>query len=77
MEEEELAKRWEGFQLTETEDAVFTLPEDVISESKVRGLHCLLGLIITEKRVNKEAFKSTMAQVWKLEGWVSFKEVGE
>lgn len=49
----------------------------ILNELTLRGLHCLFELIITEKGLNKEAFKNKMPQVWKLEGWVSFKEVCE
>ncbi|XP_042949100.1 uncharacterized protein LOC122281356 [Carya illinoinensis] len=77
MVEEELTRRWEGFQLTDVENEVLELPIVVDKEAESRGKHCLLALILTEKGANKKAFKDTMSQIWKLDGWVSFKDMGD
>lgn len=37
---------------------------------------CLLGLVIGEKAFNREAFRSTMQNLWRLQGRVDFLEVG-
>lgn len=36
----------------------------------------LLGLVVTNKVINKEALRTMMKGVWKLRGTVDFKEVG-
>lgn len=48
-----------------------------ITNDTVRGKHCLMALLILDKGFNREAFKATMSKVWKLDGWVAFKEVGD
>lgn len=40
-----------------------------------KGKSCLLALVIVDKSVNEEAFRSTMSTVWKPEGWIQFKKV--
>lgn len=35
----------------------------------------MLGLLVSEKLVNKEALKSTLVNLWKLQGKVIFNEV--
>lgn len=35
---------------------------------------CLVGCIGTEKKINREAFRSLMTRLWKLKGSVVFKE---
>lgn len=37
--------------------------------------HCIVGRVLFEKNVNSEAFQVTMSQIWRLEGWVCFKEL--
>lgn len=37
----------------------------------------LIGLVVTEKNIDKEAFKTTMQNVWKPKGRIQFKEVGD
>ncbi|KAF5451527.1 hypothetical protein F2P56_026630 [Juglans regia] len=32
---------------------------------------------MTEKGVNSEGFRITMSQIWRLDGWVTFKELGD
>lgn len=37
---------------------------------------CLLVMIVAEKFINREAFKSTMSKIWKCDSWLQFSEVG-
>lgn len=77
MEEEELAKQWEGLKLSKDEKSIYQLSTEGVKDLWSRGKHCLIGLVLTEKGINREVFTITMSQVWRLEGWVRFKEVGD
>lgn len=77
MEEEELSCRSEGFHLTEGENEVIQVSEDTTKDSNIRREYCLMALLVSEKSYNREAFKATMSKVWRDQGWVVFKNVGE
>lgn len=42
----------------------------------LRWKYCILGGILADKGISDEAFHVTMSQVWRLEGWVQFKDLG-
>jgi len=44
-------------------------------ELRSKGELCLVGRLEVAKKINKEAFKATMARIWKLEGRFFFKEI--
>ncbi|XP_042952204.1 uncharacterized protein LOC122289286 [Carya illinoinensis] len=73
---DELASIWSSLKLTEEEQQELVLPEETIQSIKIRGSHCIFALNLNGRSVNREAFKSTMAKVWNLEGWITFKEIG-
>lgn len=33
-------------------------------------------LVVSNRMINKEAFRNTMSKVWSLGGWLQFKEMG-
>ncbi|KAF5471373.1 hypothetical protein F2P56_008182 [Juglans regia] len=74
--EDDLAKQWEGLSLTEKEKEEVLLEKNSSEVVDQYGKFCLLVMIIAEKPVNREAFKSTMAKIWKCESWFKFSEVG-
>ncbi|XP_042939372.1 uncharacterized protein LOC122274396 [Carya illinoinensis] len=77
MEEEKLAKLWEGLILTEVEEEPITVAAQDIMAATQRGKNCLLAKVITERYFNNEALRSTMTQVWRNEGGMTFTEIGE
>ncbi|XP_042939610.1 uncharacterized protein LOC122274661 [Carya illinoinensis] len=77
MEMDELTKRWEKLNLSKEESKVFHVQNEGAKEGSSRGKHCIIGKVLSEKGVNNEAFRSTMSQVWRLEGWVRFKDLGD
>ncbi|XP_042983141.1 uncharacterized protein LOC122312566 [Carya illinoinensis] len=74
--EEDLAKQWEGLSLTEKEKGVMILPPNSTAKARQHGKFCLLAMLIAERPVNQEAFKTTMSKVWRCESWFYFSEVG-
>lgn len=73
--DEELAKLWEGFSLTDQERQELVLPTYALNESISTRKFCLLAPV--DKVVNREAFRTTMAKVWRPDGWIQFNKVGE
>lgn len=74
---EEIITKWGNLKLTEAKQYVVQV--DTTNKEMVmkRGRPCLVGLIVLDKAVNKEAyFKTTMLSIWKPKGWVHFREVG-
>ncbi|XP_042942840.1 uncharacterized protein LOC122277023 [Carya illinoinensis] len=74
--EEDLARQWEGLCFTEKEKEGLVLPAKVLHSALHYGKYCLLAMIVSEKFINKEAFKVTMTKIWKCDSWVQFTEVG-
>jgi hypothetical protein len=52
-----------------------TITEGEVTDSHERGERCLVGRIGEERKVNKEAFKTVLMQLWRMVGNVVFKEV--
>ncbi|XP_042954408.1 uncharacterized protein LOC122290790 [Carya illinoinensis] len=77
MEAEDLVKRWEGLQLTTKESAPFQVKLEGLKKEDRKKEHYIVGRAMAERTVNSEAFKTTMSQVWRLEGWVRFIEIGD
>ncbi|XP_042962496.1 uncharacterized protein LOC122296768 [Carya illinoinensis] len=77
MEAEDLVKRWERLQLTTEESIPFHVnPEGSKKEDRMSE-HCIVGRAMVERPVNSEAFRTTMSQVWRLDGWIRFIEIGD
>lgn len=75
--EEELTKKWTSFSLIEQERTKVILPSSILDKAEAQRRSCLFALIIADKTINKEAFKSTTSRIWKSEGWIQYNEVGE
>ena len=73
--EEELSKHWENLNLTSEENSIYHAAQT--QNYGIRGQHCIASKILSEKGLNNEAFRKTMALIWKLKGWVRFKELGD
>ncbi|XP_042944688.1 uncharacterized protein LOC122278575 [Carya illinoinensis] len=71
---EELAKQWETLHLTKEESLCFHVQQEA---TRGHGNLCIVGKELVEKSVNSKAFRVTLSQVWRLEGWVKFKELGD
>ncbi|XP_042962387.1 uncharacterized protein LOC122296650 [Carya illinoinensis] len=76
MEEEELSKRWERLHLSQEEIHVFQVHTKGALDGFSRWKCCIVGSILADKGISSEAFRMTMSQVWRLEGWVQFKDLG-
>lgn len=72
---DELEERWARFSLTEGEQEGIVVKETDVEELEQLGERCLVGSIVADKSINKEAFRSLMTTLWKAKGEVSFKEI--
>lgn len=77
MAEEELASLWGKFQLTEEESEDCIVPQEMLAEEHSWRPNCLLGCLLTRKGFHKEAFKSTMENIWKHSPLKKIYEVGD
>ncbi|KAF5445241.1 hypothetical protein F2P56_034307 [Juglans regia] len=73
---EDITTLWDRLSLTEEESKDVVVKEGDIHATLERGRFCLIGKIITEKRVNRDAFKGTMLKIWKVDTTVNIVDVG-
>ena len=67
---------WKKFRLSEEEKGVLSIDYQDVERSKEHAQFSLLFRLQTNKEFNKEAFKSTLQQLWKGSHCVTIKEVG-
>ncbi|XP_042950180.1 uncharacterized protein LOC122282289 [Carya illinoinensis] len=75
--EETLIETWGKLKLIEREQADVLFDLTTEEATLRRGNMSLLGLVITEKVINSEAFKISMGRIWKLRGGLKIKGVGK
>ncbi|KAK3222122.1 hypothetical protein Dsin_009147 [Dipteronia sinensis] len=77
MSEAEIAKLYENLSLTDKDGAVLELTE----EARVEGIKdvdkCLVKKVLSGKKVNREAFKGIINQIWNSLGQVEVELVGD
>jgi hypothetical protein len=61
--------------LTDGEKVGISITEGEVEEVRKKGELCLVGRLWSEKKTNKEAFKSVLSGIWRLRGRVFFKEI--
>ena len=74
---EKLAEMWSKLSLTEEEQADIVIEKDWIEDTVPMGKNCLLGKVLTNKRVNIEAMRNVFMKVWRVKYGVTVHEVGE
>ncbi|XP_041020491.1 uncharacterized protein LOC121262146 [Juglans microcarpa x Juglans regia] len=77
MEEEDLTTRWKRLHLSKEENSVFHIKPEERKEGSLRGKLCIIGRVLFGKIVHNEAFGTTMSQLWRLGGWVRFKDLND
>ena len=71
-----LEELWKKFTLSEEEKGVLSVNAQDVARSKEQAQFSLLFKLQTNRDINKEAFKSTIQQLWRGSQRVSIKEVG-
>lgn len=69
---EELEEMCGRISLSDSEKEGISITKGDIAMLKERGTRCLVGRLVTEKRINKEAFCSLLTRLWRLGGHVIF-----
>ena len=67
---------WKKFSLSEEEKGILLVNSQDVAQSKEQAQFSLLFRLQTNKDFNKEAFKSTLQQLWRGSNWLTIKEVG-
>lgn len=68
-------KPFGGISLSEGESKGIQITVEDVEESAQRGVNCLVGRYWTEKKYNKEAFKTVLSKLWRVVGRVTFREL--
>jgi hypothetical protein len=68
--------RWK-MKLTEAEKIGITITEDDTVDLRMKSGKCLVGRIMSERRILKEAFRTLMLCKWKTADNIVFKELDE
>jgi hypothetical protein len=63
----------ENMSLTEGEQVGLCIHEDDTADLRMMWGKCLVGRLLTERRVQKDAFRISMAKLWRTIGSVIFK----
>ncbi|XP_035545088.1 uncharacterized protein LOC118348182 [Juglans regia] len=74
--EEEISLLCKGLKLTEEEQQELHLTEEEFTLAQDISNLYLVALVISDRDVNKGAFKATMTRVWNTEGGITFKDLG-
>lgn len=73
---EELVDKLGGsIRLLEGEKTGILITEDDTADLRMKNGRCLVGRIMSERRIQKVAFRALMARLWKTSGNVVFKEL--
>jgi hypothetical protein len=75
--EDDLTILMEKFTLTGVEQDGLVVEEEDVEEISIKGLHCLVGKLISERVIGKDAIRTAMKRGWRPRGTVSFKVLGE
>ena len=71
-----MVELWKKFSLFEEEKGILLVNSQDVAQSKEQAQFSLLFRLQTNKDFNKEAFKSTLQQLWRCSNRLTIKEVG-
>lgn len=74
---EELKELFSRISLTDSELEKISISEGEITVLRDRGSRCLVGRIETDKRINRDAFKTLLHRLWRPGGHVVFQALHE
>jgi hypothetical protein len=75
--EDMLANLWGKFSLMEEESLGILVDEEELDPLLAKGKVCAVGKIIADHVIPKDSYKGPLSRVWRQEGSVSFKSLGE
>jgi hypothetical protein len=75
---EELIDKMGGrLKLSDGESIGITITADDTADLRLKSGRCLVGRIMSERRIQKEAFQTLMTRLWKPAREVFFKELND
>lgn len=74
---EDLENQLAKFSLTDGEQTDIVVFDKDVAGLELVGERCLVGSIIAEKFINREAFRSLMTNLWHVKDGIQFKEIRE
>ncbi|KAL5746523.1 hypothetical protein ACOSP7_027669 [Xanthoceras sorbifolium] len=77
MEAEEIARLCESMSLSEEDGPVVQISGELLEEGVENLSHCLIGRVLSRMRVNREAFKAVLEQIWNTVHGVEIEIVGD
>ncbi|XP_042939405.1 uncharacterized protein LOC122274431 [Carya illinoinensis] len=72
---EDLEERWEYWKLIEDENVNIVIGTEQFSKVTAKGGKCLVGKMLSNRKVSKEIVRSTLAKIWKLQRSFNFFEI--
>ncbi|KAL5825747.1 hypothetical protein ACOSQ3_021810 [Xanthoceras sorbifolium] len=77
MSTEEILKLCEALSLSEEDGPILDIAGDVQADGIRSVEHCLVGKILSRRKVNREAFRGTIEQIWGTVGRLEIEMVGD
>jgi hypothetical protein len=74
---EELTTLWGKLSLSEEEGTGMLIQENAMDPMVQRGSYCLVGKLLSDRIIGKDVIKVPLIRIWKTNGRVTFKEVGD
>ncbi|KAL5787533.1 hypothetical protein ACOSP7_004482 [Xanthoceras sorbifolium] len=76
MEPEEIARRWAKLSLSDDDGPIAMVDEGLKAEGIRRLSLSLVGKIVSNREVNREAFRNTIASIWRTKKEVEVESIG-
>jgi hypothetical protein len=74
---EDLSNLWRNFTLSEDESLGVDVIDLGMTELGSRGKSCMVGKLISDRVIGKDAIKSTLIRGWRPAGTIGFKVLGD
>ncbi len=72
-----LANLWGKFSLREEESLGISVDEEELDPLLAKGKVCAVGKILADRIIPKDSYKGPLSHMWRQEGNISFKSLGE
>ena len=66
MSEPDISKLYENLSLADEDEAILEMAEEVKLDGVGDIYRCLVGMVLSGKKLNREAFKGLIEQIWNL-----------
>ncbi|KAL5739801.1 hypothetical protein ACOSP7_028696 [Xanthoceras sorbifolium] len=77
MDTEEIARLYESLSISEIDGPICRVDGEVKRVERSDVSHCLVGKVLSGKRVNWDAFKGVIEQLWSVIGSVEIESMGD